>query len=135
MEVGEEHKPAMIEFATREPLGPESMIDSLRRTGVAVPQMEDVIAYLTAHPSLVLALQPYCAAAIAAGGKVARVSLELYRDPEIDDDHLIVYVRQSPYQDDLMDRIDEARDAVRHLAPVDESAGWVHITTDFQRPR
>ena len=66
-------------------------------------------------------------------GAEAELSLDEYRDPEIDDHYLSLCVRQPVYDPDILARIRGVRASF-----ADEwngSAGWVLITTDFRAPR
>ncbi|EHQ36153.1 hypothetical protein [Methanoplanus limicola] len=65
-------------------------------------------------------------------GKNSQVSVELYRDPEIYDRYIAIYVRQYSYDDDIMDRIDRiCNEYEKYIA---DTGGWMIITTDFKPP-
>ncbi len=66
------------------------------------------------------------------GGEVELV-LTYYRDPEIDDPHLTLLVRQAPYPPDLLDQIDAVRAPFDH--ELDQSTGMLVVTTDYCSPR
>jgi hypothetical protein len=60
--------------------------------------------------------------------------LELYRDPEIDDEYLTLYVRQRRYDaDKLLEEIEDLRAGSQ--AALRETSGWLLVTTDFRPPR
>src|SRR5438552_3262766 len=52
---------------------------------VIVPRPSDVITYLNEHADLARLLPDICAQVRQAFGQAAELSLEVYRDPEIDD--------------------------------------------------
>jgi hypothetical protein len=62
-----------------------------------------------------------------------QLSLELYRDREINYNHLCLYLRQDEYQDDILDIIDLIGDECSSSLP--DSLACIHATTDFQPPR
>jgi hypothetical protein len=76
----------------------------------------------------------------------AQLVLDLYIDPEIDDKHLVLYVRMWDYSDSVMEGIREARRELRSFIDRLEEAeseflnklagkgGWIQLTTDFRKP-
>jgi hypothetical protein len=62
----------------------------------------------------------------------AQLVMDVYQDPEIDDDHLVLYVRLNHYDDSVIERLRKARAEFRsYLA---NKKGWIHLTTDFRKP-
>jgi hypothetical protein len=64
--------------------------------------------------------------------KEARLQLEVYRDPESEDEHLVLYARFPAYDETVMRKIGAARRQYRHL--LRGKSGWFILTTDFQKP-
>lgn len=60
------------------------------------------------------------------------LSLEVYHDPEVEDEHLVLYARFRRYDKTTMERIRAVRKAYRHL--LSNRSGWVILTTDFRPP-
>jgi hypothetical protein len=56
----------------------------------------------------------------------------VYRDPEIDDEYLALYVRLSRYDDTVMERIAAAE--AEYLDRLAGKSGWIQLTTDFRTP-
>ena len=81
-------------------------------------------------------MAPVAEAAVAAAlervGAGTELSLELYHDPEIDDDHLTLYVRQEPYSERTRETIDEIGRAIRPV--LRKASAWFSVTTDFRAP-
>jgi hypothetical protein len=100
---------------------------------VLVPNPAEVQDYLAAHPDMVELVERVSAAVARRFAGRAQVSLELYRDPEIDDEYVTLCVRQDPYDEDIMDQIDEA--AGDYPAELAELSGWFLVTTDFEPPQ
>jgi hypothetical protein len=76
----------------------------------------------------------------------AQLVLDLYEDPEIEDRHLVLYVRLWSYDESVMERVREARTELKSfidrleetekefLHHLVERRGWLQLTTDFQKP-
>lgn len=56
----------------------------------------------------------------------SEVSLEVYHDPEIEDSHLVLYIRQDSYKLDSVKKIKAFRKRYGIKEP--------HVTTDFKKP-
>lgn len=91
------------------------------------------LAYLAQHPDARLPLMEVWSAALEEFRTDAEVSVELFSEPDEDDEYLTLYVRQEEYQDDLLDRIDAVRRQLRTSLVANMSR--VFLTTDFQPPR
>ncbi|MGH9829677.1 MAG: hypothetical protein ACREDR_41195, partial [Blastocatellia bacterium] len=105
--------------------GASTILSLLIANGMVVPNPDEVLQYLAASPDVTSVLPDYWAAACQAARDDSQLSLELYRDPEIEDEHLVIYIRQQNYQDDLMDRIDQARESLAGELKGTLS-GWIH---------
>ena|SRR5437868_5082403 len=99
---------------------------------LVVSRPEEVTAYLERHPDLVDLIPALCARAEQEFGAPVELALEVYRDPEIDDPHLVLYVRLPSYDDTSVARIDKI------WAPFEDSlaasSGYLLVTTDFRSP-
>ena len=62
----------------------------------------------------------------------AQLELVVYHDPEIEDEHLVLYARFPRYTPAVMERIRAAR---RAYSPyIRGKSGWILLTTDFRQP-
>ncbi|GIW39472.1 MAG: hypothetical protein KatS3mg076_0049 [Candidatus Binatia bacterium] len=61
----------------------------------------------------------------------AELVLELYRDPEIEDEYLVLLVRSNRYDRETMERIRLAESAF--IERLTGRNGWLQITTDFRK--
>jgi len=61
-----------------------------------------------------------------------QLSLEVYHDPEIDDQYLALYVRQEEYDDNIFDVIDGISEEYENM--LSESEGWFVLTSDLHPP-
>ncbi len=105
---------------------------SLLSSHLNVPRPDDVRQYLFKHPDMVGLVQSASSRAQGRFQPRTQLSLELYRDPEIDDEYLTLYVRQPIYDENVLQTIErlnsesEAEKAGR--------SGWLLISTDFLPP-
>jgi hypothetical protein len=104
----------------------------LYEQGVIVPAKAEVLEYIAAYPDVLLAVVNASLLARNEFGISAQLSLELYEDPEIDDVHLSLIVRQETYSADIMDKIDKVCAAYEPY--IQAFGGWFIFTTDFRKP-
>jgi hypothetical protein len=98
----------------------EETLNWLVAKGARIESPLDVRAYLRQYTDLSL-------------HNATQFSLELYRDPEIDDSYLTLYVRRTSYEPGILDSIDEINlECELLLAGI---RGWLITTTDFRMPR
>ena len=97
--------------------------------GICVPDFAITTNFLTSE-ILDLTMR-ICDRALDFFGDWASLSLEVSEDPEIDNRVLTLFVRQTQYSDDILDRID----TFRAFFEEEMSKTWIHVTTDFQKPR
>jgi len=108
------------------------VLAELQRKGIALPNPEDIRRNLLCHPDMTDLVKRICDDALDRFPRPSQVALELYQDPEIEDEHLTVYVRQYDYDDDILDVLDEVR--LKFHEERATSSNWIHITTDFELP-
>ena len=99
------------------------------RADVVVPNPQDVECYLREHSALQLLLPQICEQVRAEFGRDAELSLELYRDPEIDDRYLTLYVRQDRYDANIIERLDQLGE--QFADELERCTGDILLTTDF----
>jgi hypothetical protein len=100
---------------------------------IVLPNAREVDSYLAGHRQLARLLPDICAKAREMLGPHVELSLELYKDPEIDDVYLTLYVRLEKYETDILDRIQAIGDQVNPR--LEEATGYLLLATDFSRPR
>ena len=101
-------------------------------TDVTIPNPQDVECYLGEHSGLQLLLPQICQRVREEFGQDAELSLELYRDPEIDDQYLTLEVRQDRYDANIIERLDQLGE--QFADELERCTGDILLTTDF-RPR
>ena len=106
---------------------------TLENAGVRIVDAPSVATYLACHPDIAAIATDVCRRVVQEFGGASQVSLELYRDPETPDRFLAVFVRQTDYQSDILNRtiaiMEEFGDRLAN------ASGWIQVTTDFQPPR
>ena len=111
----------------------KDVTEVLKAMHVMIPEPSEVSEYLLAHSDLSCLIPPICCKLIKTFHEDAKLFLEIYRDPEIHDEYLTLYVRKNVYEEQILDCIDEAM-AEFELA-LGSASGWLLVTTDFLLPR
>jgi len=62
----------------------------------------------------------------------AQLVMDVYQDPEIDDNYLVLYIRLKHYDDSFIERLDKAE--AEFLNQLVSKRGWIQLTTDFRQP-
>jgi len=89
---------------------------------------KDVFKYLSKYPDMI-EIMPNILQIAFEELKGAKFKLEVYHDPEIDDEYLILYARFSNYNKDIIEKIDAVgKKCIDFL--IDKS-GWLIVNTDF----
>jgi hypothetical protein len=116
------------------PASRKNLETMLAGQGVVVPHLVAVRNYLTSHRALAKILPSVCKQARCEFGQEAELILEVYRDPEIDDSHLALYIRLPAYEKNTiiarMDRVTQPFED--ELCSV---SGYLLVTTDFRPSR
>jgi len=104
----------------------------LQLQGVQVGQQSEVYEYLLRFHDMIEVVEEvvFIAREHLQG---AQFQLEVYHDPENEDEHLVLYVRFPAYDETVMEKIRAARRRYRHL--LHGKSGWFILTTDFQQPK
>ncbi len=110
----------------------EAALNDLQGIEVDVPQSEKVRDYLLRYFDLTSLIPLVCSMARKKFALEAYLSLELYRDPEIEDEYLVLYVRQENYDERIMDKIEDVCDEYEVM--LSGKSGWLLVTTDFSPP-
>jgi hypothetical protein len=111
----------------------KDVLEVLKAMHVMIPETSEVSAYLLAHSDLSSLIPPICCKLIKTFPEDAKLFLEIYRDPEIHDEYLTLYIRKNVYEKQILDCIDEAMAEFEH--PLGSASGWLLVTTDFLLPK
>ncbi|MCI0379561.1 MAG: hypothetical protein L0215_18280 [Gemmataceae bacterium] len=107
-------------------------LDQCEVNNVLLPNRSEVEQYFAEHPDLAAIVPGICAKVRAAFGATEELSLQLYKDPEIDDQYLTLYVRRQEYKPGIVEEIDRISGQFDGL--LETASGYLLITTDFRRP-
>src|SRR2546430_14209428 len=110
----------------------EPLLIWLLEQGVLIPQPLRVRNYLFRYFDLTRILRPVCKVIMDRISMNIQLTLELYCDPEIKDEYLVLYLRQNGYSEYILKFIEELRS--EYEIDLADSSGWFLVTTDFQPP-
>jgi hypothetical protein len=108
----------------------EKTLNHLQESGIVIPKPSEVLDYLSRYPDIIGLLISVCELTVQRFDSQTRLSLELYRDPEIEDEYLTFYIRQQKYNENLMKRIEGIR--ANYEKMLVGMTGWLLVTTDFR---
>jgi hypothetical protein len=111
----------------------ETTLEYLALMQVAIPNPEEVRDYLCHYPDIIELVKFACEETRSRFSSSTQLSLELYCDPEIDDEYLTIYVRQKEYDKNIMDEIEKIRSI--YCDELADKTGYFLLTTDFQFPK
>ena len=111
----------------------EAALSSLGSPDVVLPEREAVREYFLRHPDMSGPVKHACTLSRERLGAGPQLSLEVYRDPEIEDEYLALFVRQEEYDEQVLDIIESISE--QHREELAETSGWLLVTTDFCPPR
>jgi len=109
------------------------ILQRLAKHNIVLPNAPDVAVYLATHLRLARLLPNICVEVRQAMGSEVELSLQLYKDPEIDDRYLTLYVRKENYESDILDRLQAISESFNH--GLEQVSGYFLLATDFSRPR
>lgn len=111
----------------------DALLREVRAMGIRVPRPAEVRVYLEQFPDLLPVVRHVCELTLSEFEAKAELSLEVYVDREIDDPHLMLYVRQEPLEPNLWPTFERVQEACANALPAD-TAGWLHVGPDFRAP-
>ncbi len=104
------------------------VLQTLLKQGVRIEKPNEVAHYLQQYPDLLEVLEPIVATAQSELPD-AQLTLQVYYDPEIEDEHLVLYARFKNYSMQTMERIERARALYRE--ELAQRGLRLPLTTDF----
>jgi len=111
----------------------EAVLSWLLSKRIMIPQPAEVRDYLLRYPDMTNLLPSVCKMAWEQFGMDTQLSLEVYHDPEIEDEYLTLYIRQQHYEEHILDIIEDI--CTQYEAELTGRSGWLLVTTDFRSPR
>jgi len=110
------------------------LLGFLSSKNIRLPDLTGITDYLIECSDIINFMEPVANKVTEYFDRNSQISLEVYHDPEIDDSYLVIYVRQNPYSEDIIELIDEINELIAHNISCDLS-GWISVTTDFDFPK
>jgi hypothetical protein len=114
---------------------PSDVADHLAKVSsyrVSVRDGRGVRDYLERHPDLARLLPSVCERARQEFEPPDELTIQLYRDPELKDEYLTLYIRQPHYLADILARIERLSDAFGEQ--LERTSGYLLLTTGFVSP-
>lgn len=111
----------------------EETLKYMQNKSIMIPDVSDVRDYLIRYPDILTILAIGCEATLERFATNAQMSLEVYHDPEIEDEYLSLYVRKEEYNENIMKKIKMIRSMYEDRLV--NKNGWLLVTTDFQPPK
>ncbi|RMH32665.1 MAG: hypothetical protein D6687_09465 [Acidobacteria bacterium] len=109
----------------------ESVTGWLIEEQVRLHDARQIRDYIAEFPDLIGVI-PQAVQAVKKHLPEAQLILKVYRDPEVEDRYLVLYVRLPRYDEKVLERIEAAEtEFIDRLADV---KGWLQVTTDFGEP-
>jgi len=106
---------------------------ALAASAVEIRRVAEVRCYLDSHTDTYGVTEKVCKAARREFGPEAFLTLQVYRDPEIEDEYLALYVRLRAYGPDTLPRMRSVVDAFDN--ELCQTSGSILLTTDFRPVR
>jgi hypothetical protein len=108
----------------------DQVLKGLAPHHITVPRPEEVRAYIERHPEGISILVPVAARARQEFPDPAKLSLEVYADPETGEQDLKLYVRLAVYEPGMWKQLSRVCDPFEEdFAQIPSS--WPHVTTDY----
>ena len=108
----------------------EELLNKLHQDWIKIPKPAEVRNYLLSYPDLTDLLPFVCKIARERVGIYPELSLEVYFDPEIEDEYLTLYVREQNYDQNILNTIEDI--CAQYESMLERKSGWLLVTTDFR---
>ncbi|MEW6202373.1 MAG: hypothetical protein AB1546_10375 [bacterium] len=111
----------------------EESVETILPDRINIPIPNEINDYFRRFPDMKEITRSICIRVSEYFDKNTELSLELYRDPEIEDEYLTLYVRQVEYDEEISDKINSI--SVEYADKLTKKSGWIIVTTDFKHPQ
>jgi hypothetical protein len=113
------------------PVSRHELLDRLTGLGAKLPRPDEVSEYLSQHSDIVNVVTEVIERARDQFGS-AELVLIVNHDPEMHDPYLMLYVRESPYPPNMLERLNSIWEPIE--AQLTDNSGWLVVSTDFREP-
>ncbi len=107
----------------------QQILRELREKGIVLQHIDDIHEYLLRFPDIIDVL-PFAISVLGKYFPEARIILDMYKDPEIEDSYLVIYVRTENYDESFIDKLGKAES--EFLDSLVNKEGWIQVSTDFR---
>ena len=97
---------------------------------INIQRPNEINDYLSRFPDMIDITRSICERVLEYFNKDTQFTLELYSDPEIEDEYLTLYIRQAQYDEEIMFQIEKIN--MEYDKDLSEKSGWILITSDFK---
>jgi hypothetical protein len=111
----------------------EVLTELLNEWFIEIQNVAEVKYYLRSHEDILDLVCGVCKGVREHFPSNTQLSLEVYHDPEMDDEYLTLYVRQEEYETDILRKIKVILSGYSDF--LKGKSGWFLVTTDFQPPK
>jgi hypothetical protein len=111
----------------------EKALNWLLHQNVLIPLPDSLRNYLLRHLDMLHHLPLICKIVLDRLASSSQLSLEVYHDPEIQDEYLTLYVRRSHYDESIRKFLDEVTSECQEY--LSDMSRWLLLTTDFRPPQ
>jgi hypothetical protein len=108
----------------------EKNLQTLEKYGFYLEHIEDIKEYLLDYSDMI-ELIPVIANIIKSNFPDNQVVFDIYKDPEIDDRYIVIYVRSKSYDELFMKKLEDVES--EFLDYLVDKKGWIQLTTDFKK--
>jgi len=112
--------------------GIEKLLMLLVNDGIIVQNPDEIRDYLLQYYDMINVILPICDRVSDKFQTTAEILFTIYKDNEINDKYIIIFIRQNNYSEDTMNDIDQISEDCRIF--LHGKSGWLLITTDFKPP-
>ncbi len=109
----------------------DSLLKELQEQGVKLLSQQEIRGYLLSFPALIDVTRR-AVIAVLRHMPEAQLVMEVYHDPEIEDNYLVIYARLREYDESSLERIEAAES--EYIDLLSDKEGWIQLSTDFREP-
>jgi len=103
-------------------------LKKLQEIGISLPNPAEIRAYWLRFPDMIEATL-YIAELVKQNFPQAILKLEIYKDPEIPDEYLLLKIREKQQEINILEKIEEVEEKFAEVLVTKK--GWLLLTPDF----
>jgi len=107
----------------------QRILRELSEKGIVLRNIDDIHEYLLRFPDIIDVI-PLAVSALLKYFPDDQIILDMYKDPEIEDSYLVLYVRTKNYNETFFEKLEKAES--EFLDYLVNKEGWIQVNTDFK---